>query len=653
MEKTDVVAALGQSKLLLPARIKAALAANDRIKFALTALQAAAAHAADSTAPLIDLHHDYAAARVDAPWMLAMQDKAWMENGTLHLAELPRLAGRLDEDIGLMARPLEGSADAAHRAQLERTAHWRGWLGSLDTGALDAARLAALTSGRRGGDDTFHILVMDLHRSLNQLAADLSDETVDGAHVWQIDGDDRVRVAAFMRGLNRTRRLKFDHPGLDTAATRDGPVLLIQNDIGTNDVHVLVVKVEGLAITLTYSDLHERRFTFFRNLLADIGAQWSDVGARRSAGLNLGADYIVGNARFDCADTAALDTALEGLAARIVFLIDWNRARKRLNRLVAKPLSIEVLTEAARCETGHMGWLLAGAERLVFDAMEALSPDHFHIGDQLDAVLGAEEARDFLAETLALCAQSMLAGQATSLIADQVRLLLSRHVSRHRDEFALLGEHAAYCHALAEGIRDALAYGHETDLAATQKLAERAKAWERKADHLVIRLREQAGLNPRRLPFLRLIECADDAADALEEAAFLLSLIAEDHHRGWNDELRALLRRLADKVLEAAQDHVKALAVARTLTEASLAEDHDEFLDVCWRVVNAERSCDALTRDARRLFARYVSDAASITLGNDFAGALEATTDALLQTGYAMRGLVFTRVGADREGSQA
>lgn len=653
MEKADVVAALGQSKLLLPARIKAALAANDRIKFGLTALQAAASHAADSTVPPLDLRHDYDAAHMDAPWMLTIQDKAWRENGTLHLEHLSRLAERFSDDLGQMARPLEDSGDETHRAQMERVTHWRQWLGELNAGTLDAAQLAALTSGRRGADDTFHILVMDLHKSLNHLSAQMSDETVAGAHVWQIDDSDRQRIAAFMRGLNRTKKLKFDHPGLDTAATRDGDILLIQNDIGTNDVHVLVVKVEGLVITLTYSDLHERRFAFFRDLLAGIGAQWSDIGTRRNAGLNFGDDYIVGNARFICADTRELDTALDKLGARIVFLIDWNRARKRLNRLVSKSLAVDVLTQAAQRESGHMGWLLAGAEELVFDAMEALSPDHFHMGDQLDTVLGEDEASEFLVDTLSIAAEAMLAGQTKSLIADQVRLLLSRHVNRHRDEFSLLAEHAAYCHALAEGVRDALAYGHETDLAVAEKLAERAKAWERKADHLVIRLREQAEVNPRRLPFLRLIECADDAADALEEATFLLSLIAENHHQGWNDDLRAVLRRLADKVLEAAQDHVKAIAVARTLTEASLAQDHDEFLGVCWRVVNAERLCDALTRDTRRLFARHVSDAASLTLGTDFAGALEATTDALLKTGYAMRAIVFTRVGAEREGRQS
>ena len=34
---------------------------------------------------------------------------------------------------------------------------------------------------------------------------------------------------------------------------------------------------------------------------------------------------MVGTARFDCADLAALDAALQALAAGIVFLIGWNR----------------------------------------------------------------------------------------------------------------------------------------------------------------------------------------------------------------------------------------------------------------------------------------------------------------------------------------
>ena len=53
-----------------------------------------------------------------------------------------------------------------------------------------------------------------------------------------------------MRGPNRTAPLKFDHPGLATSATRDGDRLVIQNDIGANDAHVLVLSVGLCDVTL-------------------------------------------------------------------------------------------------------------------------------------------------------------------------------------------------------------------------------------------------------------------------------------------------------------------------------------------------------------------------------------------------------------------
>jgi len=653
LEKSDAVAALGQMKLLAPARIKAALAANDRLKFVLTVVQSAAAHAADSSAAPLDLRRDYAAARMDDPWLLDVAGAAWREDNLLHLTGLQRLCSLLRDNINLMSQPLEGSDDPDHRSLLARTATWGDWLSRRDAVVLPDHDLALMTGGKRGAEDTFHILVMDLHKALNRLAADVASDEIDGAHVWQLEPTDHARVAAFMHGLNRTRGLKFDHPGLETAATRDGARLLIQNDIGTNDAHVLVIQIEGQVITLTYSDLHDRRFAFFQKLLEGIGASWSGVGARNTAGLNAGADYIIGTARFDCADEAALEAALEALGARIVFLIDWNRARKRLNLLVKKSTSVAVLTETARREVGHMGWLLAGGERVVFSAMEALGPDYFRMGDHLDAVMGTDQARDFLIEALSLATAGLKAKQAPAQIEDQTRLLLSRHMARHRDEFAALEEHAAFCHALAEGLRDALAHGHERDAAAARKLAERAKGWERKADQMVIRLREEAARNPHREPFLRVIEQADDAADALEEAAFLFSLIGEDRHKGWTPEIRGALLRLAAQVLEATQDHVRALAIARALGEDSTADDHAEFLSACWRVVNAERVSDALTRDLRRLLVNQIEDAATLQLATDFGAALEGSTDALLRTGYALRNLILARIGGRQQGGQA
>jgi uncharacterized protein Yka (UPF0111/DUF47 family) len=486
---------------------------------------------------------------------------------------------------------------------------------------------------------------MDLHKQINRLSAELSSAVIDGAHVWHLQPGDEALVAAFMRGLNRTSALKFDHPGLDTAATRDGELLLLQNDIGTNDAHVLVLQVAARAISLTYSDLHRGRLEFFQGLLAPFGARWSKPESRTNTDLNEGEAYSVATAAFDCADDAALQAALEGIASRIVFLIDWNHARKRLQAFVGKEDAIAVLTEAARLEVGHRAWLQAGGERLIFAAMQAAGEGAFRIGDRLDDVLGVADARSFLVAVMGLACEALRGGQPATLVADETRMLLAQQVRHRTSEFDLLAEHAAYCHALAQAVSDGLAHGVESSRKAAQELAGRAKTWERRADHLVMQARDRAERQPRWQPFARLAEQSDDIADALEEAAFLISLIADHHLEGWNDEVREVLARLAATVLQATQDHVKALTIARTLGTDSSAVDNDAFLAATWQVLQAERQCDALLRDARRVILKTVRDAPTLMLANDLACALESASDRLLTAGYALRDVAFDKTG--------
>jgi uncharacterized protein Yka (UPF0111/DUF47 family) len=651
MNKHDAVASLGQASLLAPARVRAALKANDRLKLYLTVLQAAATHAAAPERAPLDLTREIAAAdiapREQASWLRELPASAAQQGDALHLPDLARLAARLLDDLNTMARPVLDDIDT-DPALAERVAHWQAWLGKLGGSELAATALAQLTHGRRENGDSLHLTVMDLHKTLNRLAGRLSGESIDGAHVWQLagEGNDRPRVAAFMRGLNRTRALKLDHPGLDTAATRDGERLLIQNDIGTNDAHVLVLQVEGLQMTLTYSDLHRQRFAFFQALLAEVGASWSSVEARQTPALNAGDVYHVGTATFVAEDEDGLTHLLEGVGARIVFLIDWNRARKRLLAFVDKDGAVAVLREVARREAGHMAWLRAGGERLVWNAMAAQGESAFRLGDRLDDVLGASTARELLVDMLVLAGQAQQRRQPAALVADEARLLLARRLIGRRNEFALLEEHAGLCHALAQALRDGLAHGSERDSAAAERLASRAKAWERQADHLVMRARARAERQPQWQSFARLIERSDDVADALEEASFVLSLVADGHHHGWGQAVRDVMRALADAVLTATQDHVKAVAVVSALGEASDAADHDEFLDASWRVLQAERQCDELLRSTRRTLAREVKDPASLLLGNDLAAALEQASDALLALGYGLREHAFRRAGA-------
>jgi uncharacterized protein Yka (UPF0111/DUF47 family) len=640
MLKKQAVASLGHRGLLMPVWVKAALAANDRLKVYLTVLQASAARAAHPDQEPPDLSSELRAAGLaSASWLHDMPAGASAVDGALLLPELPALVTALSEDLAVMARPvLEACTDDVEPHA--RVRQWQDWLAVLKGEQLDRAQLRSLTHGQRHGDDSLHLLVMDLHKAINRLSAELASEVIDGAHVWQIDEADRVCIRAFMRGLNRTAPLKFDHPGLDTAATRDGPRLLLQNDIGTNDAHVLVIQIEGRHISLTYSDLHRSRFAFFQAMLGPLGGIWSGVESRQTAELNEGKAYTVGTVRFEPETDAALEATLEGIGARIVYLIDWNRARKRLLHFVDKVGAVAVLTAAAEAEAGHMGWLKAGGEHLIWQAMQDVDQGAFRIGDRLDEVLGAEGARHFLVDVLVRSSEALRRGEPAALLADEARMLLSRMVHQRGAGFDLLEEHAAWCHALAQGVSDVLLQGHDGLRDAAGDLAARAKAWERRADHLVMQARQEAERRPRLAPVVRLLSLSDDVADALEEAAFLMGLVSDHHQQGWNAEVRQALSRLAQTVLQAVQEHVKALAIARTLDHASETNDTDAFLAATWNVVRAEKQCDELLRHARREILRSVHDAPALMLANDLALSLELASDRLLAAGYALRALV-------------
>ncbi len=644
MQKAPIVASLGQRGLLLPAWVTEALRANDRLKVYLTVLQAASDHASHPEHEPDDLTPEMSAAGLKDAWLHDTAAAASRVDHDVVFPDVRRLINCFVDDLAIMARPVMETTPP-HVDLHARAQQWIGWLGALPADRLSDSQVEMLTHGRRGKADSLHLLVMDLHKQINGLAAELASEVIDGAQVWNLHADDHALVGAFMRGLNRTAPLKFDHPGLDTCATRNGDRLLLQNDIGTNDVHVLVLQVVDRTITLTYSDLHRERFAFFQSLLLPFGARWSALESRAHADLNRGDAYSVATAQFDCADRQALETSLEGVASRIVFLIDWNRARKRLQLFIEKDAAIDLLSESARLDTGHRAWLQAGGERLIFNAMQAAGEGVFKVGDRLDEVMGAGDARAFLLAVLQLARNALQAGQPSAQLADQARMLLARHVRHRSTEFDLLAEHAGYCHALAQAVSDGLAHGVEGSRKDAKLLASRAKAWERRADHLVMQARDKAELQPRWRVFARLVEQSDDVADALEEAAFLISLIADEHAKGWNTGVRDVLSRLAATVLQAIQDHVKALAIARTLGADSEAGDNDAFLASTWQVLQAERKCDALLREARGVILRELREASALMLANDLAIALELASDRLLTASYALRDVAFDKAG--------
>ena len=101
-----------------------------------------------------------------------------------------------------------------------------------------------------------------------------------------------------MDGLNRTSPLKFDHPGLGTTATEHNGQLLIQNDIGTTDAHVLVVRVRELSTTVTYTDIHDARLKFFKSLFEAFDVTWEGTEQRQSDKLSSG-QYLLATGSYE------------------------------------------------------------------------------------------------------------------------------------------------------------------------------------------------------------------------------------------------------------------------------------------------------------------------------------------------------------------
>ena len=443
--KTEVLEELGESALILPALINRGLAANDRIKYFLTLLQSARDHAEhpDRASPSLQTERE-ASGVDDVAFDTVVAGSTRDGEQRLHIPHASRIHTLIVDDIRQMLEPLK-AASMPEADQPDQSDTWSQRLDRLlavmsppETDHVPVGYVDALSRTDREAGDGVHLLLMDLHRELNRLQARIASESVDGAQAYGISDADRVLVAAFMGGLNATAPLKFDHPGLGTTATRAGDRLVIQNDIGTTDAHVIVLHIVGLTLSVTYTDVHVARLRFFQSLLAPFGFDWN---ARPSAQSSPGFELTVG--QVTPRDARELAERLSGVGSRLVFLIDWNKARKRLGRFLKKSDAIAVLTWAADHNVGHRAFLQLGDVRLVYTAMERAARAQIRYGARLDEILGREAAQTFLQGVLRIAADGLRDHKSVRLIQDEVQAeLLTHFQSSEQGAHNLAMEHA-------------------------------------------------------------------------------------------------------------------------------------------------------------------------------------------------------------------
>ncbi len=630
--KTEIIAQLGQGDILLPALIADALRANDRVKARLSVLQAAGRHAGDRDGPRVTLAEECRAAGL-APQESLIAAANALPDGRITAPGLQDLGVGIWDDVAVMLRGVAAGAPEAGAAASPRLDALRAafTLGGGD--AIPPEEIARLTSLSDAGEDSLHRLVMDLHKALNGLAMAHAEETVAGAHAYGLRPEDHPLVEAFMAGVESTRRLKFDHPGLATTVARSGERLTIQNDIGETDAHVVVIAVEPGVLTVTYTDVHLGRAKFFTGLSRDFAIQWSGLDRQTATGLgNDGVFYLV-TGRCETPDPTEQQAVLKALGASLVFLIDWNKARKVLRNWVPKSDAVRILDWAARNRFGHRAFLELGGADLVGAAVQHAAGARIGFGERLDGALGREAAVDFLKAVLRITADALLAGSSVRLARDRIEADLAAHLERvEATLLAIVVRQAGLAREVAAAIANALFERQAGRPVEAAHLAGAARLREEKADRIALDARQKAARFGAAPSIERLVNEIEQAVDELEQGAFVASLLPDD----MGADLLAPLAELCGFAVAGTEAAASGAAAAAAVPEGHRV-DSEDALAAIGRLGELEHAADTAERAVTTLVLRGGHDLSTALAALDLARALERATDRLAGFGHLLR----------------
>jgi uncharacterized protein Yka (UPF0111/DUF47 family) len=162
----------------------------------------------------------------------------------------------------------------------------------------------------------------------------------------------------------------------------------------------------------------------------------------------------------------------------------------------------------------------------------------------------------------------------------------------------------------------------------------RAKAWESKADQIVSRARMVLKHAPADSTLIRLLAEADDVADALEETAFLTTLLTDG--RASQKGMQAL-RELADAMVPGSQAYVKCLEWARDAHHFGAPEDVEEFLVAVDAVIAFEHESDEREREVKAALIEVARDFRELHILSEIAGSFENAADTLARCALILR----------------
>jgi hypothetical protein len=632
--KLTIIERIGEQRLILPILVARALAANTRLTYYLMLLRTAYACAIAPHEPTRSLRAEREASGVtDSSFDRIVEGSSTIARHTLHIPQAESIVEHLFEELRLMLPPLE-VAGLTHPEVHARVEMYQRRLEDLVAHApschddqLIVGAVAVLTGLSGNGHDTAYQLAMDLHGELHRLSS-VVEETIDGARVFGVTEADRPLVRAFMKGVNETAPLKFDHPGLDTLVTPDDSGLAIQTDLGSTESQFVVVTVTGLSVMVTYTDVHPRRVRFLQDMLLPYGVQWSAVVA------SPGADYDVSVGCCTTATPEHLERYLTFLGSRLVFLIDWNRARRRLAHLVTKTAAASLLKWAADNNVGHCAFVQVDEAGVIDAVLQRAAPVHTR-PDRLDEWLGTDAARWFLMDVLRVTSSGLAAGRSLSLIEDKIEAALLEHLQTTDPRLLQsVAAHSTIIASLTGRVRDTLIKASGDDsFPESARTAELARRWSTHADQLVVEACQRLNWVSER-EVRQLLAEADRAADALEEAADRLTLLPDSVH----SETLARLVGLADVVLDAVRQYIHCLEDFRDLSSSFTDSNMERVLIDIERLVDLHHQAIEKRALAERLLhVRGPGDFHDLHVVGDVARGFERTSTAIARCGAMVR----------------
>jgi hypothetical protein len=232
----------------------------------------------------------------------------------------------------------------------------------------------------------------------------------------------------------------------------------------------------------------------------------------------------------------------------------------------------------------------------------------------------------------------LAAGYSLSLIEDEIEAELLRYLqSNDRQMLADAADHAAMISALDDHVRQTLGRMKSGDgYDEASRTAELALSWTSRAEQIVRHAGRWLHDSDTDHQLRALLTEAESAVSALEETAFLLTLVPP----GTDARMLSLLGGLSHLVGGAVRQYVDCLEESRDLSTTSVRSDVDSFLVTVDRLVDHGRQAHAAKRALTEKLLRGPGDFHQLFVVASLAHEFERAATSLSRCGPIVRDYV-------------